>query len=177
MKRTEIARIFADMEHFDGQDVTVCGWTRTIRDMKNFGFIELNDGSCFKSIQVVFEEGSLENYKEIAKQNVGAALIVQGKVVLTPQAKQPLEIKAASIQVEGPSAPEYPLQKKRHGVEFFTDGGPPAPPDQPLLRSLPGPVCGGLLHSRVLPEPGLCLRAHPPSSPPRTAKAPARCSG
>ena len=55
MKRTEIARIFADMEHFDGQDVTVCGWTRTIRDMKNFGFIELNDGSCFKSIQVVFE--------------------------------------------------------------------------------------------------------------------------
>ena len=119
MKRTEIARIFADMEHFDGQDVTVCGWTRTIRDMKNFGFIELNDGSCFKSIQVVFEEGSLENYKEIAKQNVGAALIVQGKVVLTPQAKQPLEIKAASIQVEGPSAPEYPLQKKRHGVEFL----------------------------------------------------------
>ena len=119
MKRTEIARIFADMEHFDGQDVTVCGWTRTIRDMKNFGFIELNDGSCFKSIQVVFEEGSLENYKEIAKQNVGAALIVQGKVVLTPQAKQPLEIKAASIQVEGPSAPEYPLQKKRHSMEFL----------------------------------------------------------
>lgn len=135
MKRTEIARIFADMEHFDGQDVTVCGWTRTIRDMKNFGFIELNDGSCFKSIQVVFEEGSLENYKEIAKQNVGAALIVQGKVVLTPQAKQPLEIKAASIQVEGPSAPEYPLQKKRHGVEFLRTVAHPAPPT--ILFSAP----------------------------------------
>ena len=119
MKRTEIARIFADMDQYGGQDVTVCGWARTIRDMKNFGFIELNDGSCFKSIQIVFEEATLENYKEIAKQNVGAALIVHGKVVLTPQAKQPLEIKADSIAVEGPSAPEYPLQKKRHGVEFL----------------------------------------------------------
>ena len=119
MKRTEIARIFADMDQYGGQDVTVCGWARTIRDMKNFGFIELNDGSCFKSIQIVFEEATLENYKEIAKQNVGAALIVHGKVVLTPQAKQPLEIKADSIEVEGPSAPEYPLQKKRHGVEFL----------------------------------------------------------
>ena len=119
MKRTEIARIFADMDQYGGQDVTVCGWARTIRDMKNFGFIELNDGSCFKSIQIVFEEATLENYKEIAKQNVGAALVVHGKVVLTPQAKQPLEIKADSIAVEGPSAPEYPLQKKRHGVEFL----------------------------------------------------------
>ena len=119
MKRTEIARIFADMDQYGGQDVTVCGWARTIRDMKNFGFIELNDGSCFKSIQIVFEEATLENYKEIAKQNVGAALIVHGKVVLTPQAKQPLEIKADSIAVEGPSTPEYPLQKKRHGVEFL----------------------------------------------------------
>ena len=119
MKRTEIARIFADMDQYGGQDVTVCGWARTIRDMKNFGFIELNDGSCFKSIQIVFEEATLENYKEIAKQNVGAALIVHGKVILTPQAKQPLEIKADSIAVEGPSAPEYPLQKKRHGVEFL----------------------------------------------------------
>ena len=119
MKRTEIARIFADMEHYGGQSVTVCGWVRTIRDMKNFGFIELNDGSCFKSLQVVFETATLENYKEIAKQNVGAALVVQGTVVLTPGAKQPLELKAAAIQVEGTSAPEYPLQKKRHGVEFL----------------------------------------------------------
>ena len=119
MKRTEIARIFADMEHYGGQSVTVCGWVRTIRDMKNFGFIELNDGSCFKSLQVVFETATLENYKEIAKQNVGAALVVQGTVVLTPQAKQPLELKATAIQVEGTSAPEYPLQKKRHGVEFL----------------------------------------------------------
>ena len=119
MERTEIARIFADMEQFGGQTVTVCGWARTIRDMKNFGFIELNDGSCFKNLQVVFDAGSLENYKDIARQNVGAALIVTGTVVLTPEAKQPLEVKAVSIAVEGPSAPEYPLQKKRHGVEFL----------------------------------------------------------
>ena len=119
MKRTEIARIFADQETYGGQAVTVCGWARTIRDLKTFGFIELNDGSCFKNLQVVFEDGVLDNFKEIAKQNVGAALVVQGQVVLTPEAKQPLELKAASIQVEGASAPDYPLQKKRHSVEFL----------------------------------------------------------
>ena len=119
MKRTEIARIFADADQFAGQQVTICGWARTIRDMKSFGFIELNDGSCFKNLQVVFADDSLENYKEIAKQNVGAALIVTGTVVLTPQAKQPLEVKASAIQIEGPSAPEYPLQKKRHSQEFL----------------------------------------------------------
>ena len=119
MERTLISEIFADPKSFDKVQVTVGGWIRTMRAQKTFGFIELNDGSYFKSLQVVFEDGIVENYKDIAKQNVGAALIVQGKVVLTPQAKQPLEIKAASIQVEGPSAPEYPLQKKRHGVEFL----------------------------------------------------------
>ena len=119
MERTEIARVFADMEQFGGKTVTICGWARTIRDMKNFGFIELNDGSCFKNLQVVFDAESLDNYKDIARQNVGAALIVTGTVVLTPDAKQPLEVKAASIIVEGTSAPEYPLQKKRHGVEFL----------------------------------------------------------
>ena len=119
MERMRIAAIFADQEALSGKEVTVCGWARTIRDMKTFGFIELNDGSCFKSLQVVFETATLENYKEIAKQNVGAALVVQGTVVLTPQAKQPLELKATAIQVEGTSAPEYPLQKKRHGVEFL----------------------------------------------------------
>ena len=119
MQRTKIAQIFADREQFGGKEVTVCGWARTIRDMKTFGFIELNDGSCFKNLQVVMDANTLDNYKEIAGQNVGAALIVTGTVVLTPQAKQPLEVKAASIAVEGPSAPDYPLQKKRHSVEFL----------------------------------------------------------
>ena len=119
MERTKIAQIFADQERFDGQEVTVCGWARTIRDMKTFGFIELNDGSCFKNLQVVMDANSLANYKEIAGQNVGTALSVTGTVVLTPEAKQPLEIKAAVIAVEGPSTPDYPLQKKRHTVEYL----------------------------------------------------------
>jgi len=119
MDRIAIAAIFADQERLGGQTVTLCGWARTIRDMKTFGFIELNDGSCFKNLQVVMDAGALDNYKEIAAQNVGAALIVTGQVVLTPEAKQPLELRAAQISVEGVSAPEYPLQKKRHSVEYL----------------------------------------------------------
>ena len=119
MERMKIAAIFADQETLGGKDITVCGWARTIRDMKTFGFIELNDGSCFKNLQVVMSAEELDNYKEIASQNVGAALIVRGTVVLTPEAKQPLEVKAVSIEVEGRSTPDYPLQKKRHSVEFL----------------------------------------------------------
>ena len=119
MSYTKIAAIYADSAALSGQTVTVGGWVRTIRDMKTFGFIELNDGSCFRNLQVVMDAGSLDNYKDIAAQNVGAALIVTGTVVLTPEAKQPLELKAASIAVEGVSTPDYPLQKKRHSVEFL----------------------------------------------------------
>ena len=119
MKRTKIAQIFADAESFGGKEITVCGWARTIRDMKNFGFIELNDGSCFKSLQVVLEREKLENYDEVSHQNVGAAFIVRGELVLTPDAKQPFELKAAHVEVEGVSSPDYPLQKKRHSVEFL----------------------------------------------------------
>ena len=119
MDRMKIAAIFADQEQLGGKEITVCGWARTIRDMKTFGFIELNDGSCFRNLQVVMSADELHNYKEIAEQNVGAALIVRGAVVLTPEAKQPLELRAAEIAVEGRSTPDYPLQKKRHSVEFL----------------------------------------------------------
>ncbi len=119
MERTKIAAVFADGDRLAGQEITVCGWARTIRDMKTFGFIELNDGSCFKNLQVVMDAAVLNNYKEIAAQNVGASLIVRGTVFLTPEAKQPLEVKAASVEVEGRSTPDYPLQKKRHSVEFL----------------------------------------------------------
>ena len=119
MELTKIAKIFADAEELGGRTVTVGGWARTIRDMKNFGFVELNDGSCFKNLQVVMERERLENYADIAGQNVGAALIVTGTVELTPEAKQPLELKAARIEVEGASTPDYPLQKKRHSVEYL----------------------------------------------------------
>ena len=176
MKRTEIARIFADMEHYGGQSVTVCGWVRTIRDMKNFGFIELNDGSCFKSLQVVFETATLENYKEIAKQNVGAALVVQGTVVLTPQAKQPLELKATAIQVEGTSAPEYPLQKKRHGVEFLRTVAHLRPRTN-LFSAAFRVRSVAALPSMSSSSTGALSMSTPPSSPPPNVRAPGRCSG
>ena len=119
MKRQKISDVLRCPAEFAGKTVTVCGWVRTIRNMKNFGFIALNDGSCFQSLQVVLDSNAIANYEEIVRQNVGAALIARGEIVLTPEAKQPLEMKAAEISVEGVSTPDYPLQKKRHSVEFL----------------------------------------------------------
>ena len=119
MKRETIKSLYMDPAAFADREITVCGWARTIRDMKSFGFLELNDGSCFKGLQVVFAAEDVANYAETAKQNVGAAFTVRGTFVLTPEAKQPFELKAAEIRLEGPSAPEYPLQKKRHSVEYL----------------------------------------------------------
>ena len=119
MERVQIKQIFDNMSAYADQEITVAGWARTIRDSKVFGFIELNDGSCFKCLQVVFEQDKIDNFAEIAKLNVGSAVIVKGKLVLTPENKQPFEIKATGIEVEGKSTPDYPLQKKRHSVEFL----------------------------------------------------------
>jgi asparaginyl-tRNA synthetase len=119
VKRTTVARIYADPAAFSGQSITVAGWVRSLRNMKTFGFIALNDGSHFQSLQVVMDKSVVANYDEIARQNVGAALIVKGELVLTPEAKQPFELRAAEIVVEGTSAPDYPLQKKRHTVEYL----------------------------------------------------------
>lgn len=114
-----VKQLYMSGSEFAGKTVTVCGWVRTLRNSKNFGFIELNDGGYFSNLQIVISPEKLENYNTIAKQNVGAALIVTGEVVETPQAKQPLEIHATEIQVEGESAPDYPLQKKRHTMEYL----------------------------------------------------------
>lgn len=119
MKRLEIAALFADAERYAEQQVTVCGWVKTIRDSKALGFIELNDGSCFKNLQIVLEQANVANFKEVVKYNVGSALVITGKVVPTPGAKQPLEIHAQTVELEGASTPEYPLQKKRHSLEFL----------------------------------------------------------
>ncbi|MCQ4935427.1 MULTISPECIES: asparagine--tRNA ligase [Anaerotignum] len=119
MDLTTVKSIYRDTAAYASKEVTIGGWIRTMRVSKNFGFIELNDGSFFKNLQVVFEAEALSNYTEITKQGVGAALIVKGTLMETPDAKQAFELKAAEIQVEGTSAPEYPLQKKRHGVEFL----------------------------------------------------------
>ncbi|MBQ0099083.1 MAG: asparagine--tRNA ligase [Firmicutes bacterium] len=119
MKRALLKSIFNEPQKFIDGTVTVCGWARTIRDSKSFGFIELNDGSYFKNTQIVFDREKVSNYDEIAKQNVGACLKVVGKLVLTPENKQPFEINADSIEVLGTSTPDYPLQKKRHSLEFL----------------------------------------------------------
>ena len=116
MDRIEIAKLYKTPEE---KEVTVAGWIKTIRDSKALGFIELNDGSSFKNLQIVFEDSKIDNFKEIAKLNVGSAIIVNGTVVLTPNAKQPLEVHAKEIIVEGASTADYPLQKKRHSTEFL----------------------------------------------------------
>ena len=103
----------------DGAQVKVNGWVRTLRVSKNFGFIEVNDGSYFKNLQIVIEEDKLSNFAEISKLNVGAAIRIEGNLVLTPEAKQPFEVKATNIEVEGASTPDYPLQKKRHTFEYL----------------------------------------------------------
>ena len=119
MDRLEIKKLFDSPESYADQSVTVCGWVKTLRDSKAIGFIELNDGSCFKGVQIVFEAAKLDNYKDIAKLNVGSAVKVTGKLILTPQANQPFEINADEISVEALSTPDYPLQKKRHSLEFL----------------------------------------------------------
>ena len=121
MDRLQLKQLLQNPEAYGDKEVTVAGWARTVRDSKAFGFIELNDGSCFKSTQIVFERETLTNYDEIAKGNVGMSLVVKGKVVLTPENKQPYEIKATEIKIEGESTPDYPLQKKRHSVEFLRE--------------------------------------------------------
>ncbi|MBQ8283887.1 MAG: asparagine--tRNA ligase [Clostridia bacterium] len=121
MERIQLKTLNENLSAYGGKSVTVAGWARTIRDSKAFGFIELNDGSCFKNTQIVFERANLENYDEIAKENVGCALVITGVVELTPENKQPYEIKATEIAVEGESTPDYPLQKKRHSVEFLRE--------------------------------------------------------
>lgn len=119
MDRLEFRKIFKNPQEFGGKKVTVCGWAKTIRDSKSFGFIELNDGSYFKNCQIVFDREKVVNYDEIARQNVGACIKVNGTLILTPENKQPFEINADTIEVLGASTPDYPLQKKRHTLEFL----------------------------------------------------------
>lgn len=118
MKRIEIKDLQKTYTKYDGKMVTVCGWARTVRDSKNIAFVELNDGG-FKSVQVVVEKGKIANYDEVVKQNVGASFKVEGKVIVTPSAQQPFEINAEVVTILGESDGDYPLQKKRHTVEFL----------------------------------------------------------
>ena len=110
--------LYHHQEEYAGREVTVGGWVRSIRDSKTFGFMVLSDGTFFEPLQVVYGD-KLNNFAAISKLNVGSAVIVTGVVTLTPQAKQPFEIQATEVVVEGPSTPDYPLQKKRHSFEYL----------------------------------------------------------
>lgn len=134
MKRIEIRDLYKTYADFADKEITVCGWARTVRDSKNIAFIELNDGA-FKSVQIVVERGKIANYEEIVKQNVGSSFEALGKVIVTPNAQQPFEINATSVKVLGECATDYPLQKKRHTVEF--------------LRTIPTIRCRGNLFNAV----------------------------
>ncbi len=118
MELTTVKQLFDDREAFLGKEVRVGGWIRSIRDSKAFGFIVLNDGTCFDTLQIVYHD-TMENFAEISKLNVGAAILVKGTLVATPEAKQPFEIQAEEVVVEGPSSADYPLQKKRHSFEYL----------------------------------------------------------
>ena len=118
MDLVSVRELYRNKEEYIGKKITVGGWVRSNRDSKTFGFIVVNDGTFFETLQVVYSD-KLANFAEIAKLNVGSAVIVTGELVATPEAKQPFEIQAESVEVEGVSTPDYPLQKKRHTLEYL----------------------------------------------------------
>ena len=119
MEKTDIKKIYKELEQFNNKEITLAGWVKSTRDSKNFGFMDLNDGTCFKNAQIVFNANDIKNYSEIASLNIGSSVIVKGTLLVTPENKQPFEIKANNIEVVSATDAEYPIQKKRQTVEFL----------------------------------------------------------
>ena len=119
MERVQIKEIFRNQKDYVGKEISVCGWIRQIRDSKKLGFIELNDGSFFKCIQVIFEEDKISNFKDVAKLSISSSISVKGDLVGTPDGKQPFEIHAKEIEILGASDLDYPIQNKRHTFEYL----------------------------------------------------------
>ena len=117
--KTVIKSLYRDTETYGEKRISVSGWIRNIRISKSFGFIELNDGSFFKNLQIVIEADKLDNFTELSKLNIGSSVTAEGILELTPEAKQPFELKAESVSIDGASTPDYPLQKKRHSFEYL----------------------------------------------------------
>ena len=111
-------QLYKNYEAYDQKEVELCGWVKSNRGSKNFGFLIVNDGTFFEPIQVVYDK-EMENFGEIVKLNVGTAVIVSGTLTVTPEAKQPFEIQAARVEIEGSCSSDYPLQKKRHTFEYL----------------------------------------------------------
>ena len=121
MNRIEIKAVYQQAQSLDGQRIIVAGWVRTVRDVKNFGFLELNDGTCFKSLQVVFEQKTIDNYDLVAKLNTGSSVMVEGTVCFTPNNKQSVELKATKVTILNATDETYPIQKKRSSIEFLRE--------------------------------------------------------
>ena len=154
MERTEILSLFKNTPA-DGTEITVCGWAKNIRDSKNIGFIALSDGGCFKTLQVVLEAGKLANYDEVIHTGLYSSLRIKGKLVLTPQAKQPFELNADSVEILGDCpADEYPLQKKKMSMEYLRTMPTLR---QHLHRRFPRAQRRCLRHPQVLPGERLRL--------------------
>ncbi len=119
MELVTVRELYREKEKYIGKKISVGGWERSNRDSKTFGFIVINDGSFFETLQIVYSEEKIHNFSEIAKLNIGSAIVVTGELVATPDAKQPFEIQAEEIAVEGASTADYPLQKKRHSLEYL----------------------------------------------------------
>ena len=113
-----VQEIYKDPESFLNRNIQIGGWVRSNRSSRNFGFLTVQDGSCFQTLQAVYGN-HMENFQEISRLNVGSAVIVRGRLVPTPEARQPFEIQAEAVEVEGASTPDYPLQKKRHSLEYL----------------------------------------------------------
>ena len=156
MQLTTVKELFKEREKYLDKEITVGGWIRSIRDSKAFGFIVLNDGTSFDTLQIVYHD-TMANFAEVSKLNVGASIIVKGTLVATPEAKQPFEIQATEVTVEGASSADYPLQKKRHTFEYD-----PAP--SRAYKYIPGCIpCAfpdRLRDPSVLPGAGLRLCPH-----------------
>ena len=163
MNRTKIAQLYADADAFAGKTVTVAGWVKSVRDMKNFGFVTLNDGSCFKDLQVVMDRATLENYDEIAHQNVSAALVCEGVLKLTPDAPQPFELAAESIRGRGRLGSRLPAAE-----EARTRRSSCAPMQhlraahEPVPRRVPRPLGGRRLASTASSKTAGFVYVHTP---------------
>ena len=174
MELVTVKELYKHREQYLDKEITVGGWIRSIRDSKTFGFIVVNDGTFFETLQVVYHD-TMENFADISKLNVGAAIIVKGTLVATPQAKQPFEIQATEVVVEGASAPDYPLQKKRHSFEYLRTISHLRPRTNTFqavfrVRSL----IAYAIHQSFRKE-GLCMYTHQ-SLQEATVKVPERCS-
>jgi len=161
-----VRSLFKETDAYAGKQIKVGGWVRNLRASKNFGFINLSDGTFFSQVQVVYGS-ELANFTEISKLNIGAAVIVTGTLVLTPDAKQPFELQASEVFVEGPSTPDYPIQPKRHSMEYLrtvTHLRPRTNTFQAVFRV------------RSLIAYAISSMSIPRSSPAPTARAQAKCS-